>query len=794
MPHSRIHRAALRPRADAPPALNSLSRTGARAAPGFLAAALLALTFSFLFSARAAVLYVNPTAPGPEHNGQTWATAFQTLTPAVGAGAPGDEIWVAQGTYAEPIETSKAILFFGGFAGTENARAQRDPQAYLTVLQGDTNGPVVRFTDVPATGGLDGFTIGGGLYGVSLEGGAPLITGNVFTGNRIAIDALESSPAVASNRFNANFDGMRFDGGAPVLHANTVLGQTRSGITLWDSAAVLRDNSVLGCGEGGLTVQGGTLTAVNNSFIGCQTGVYLDGVTGLLANNLVAYHFTGVTVFGDASALSLKSNGFYGSRTAFDGIADPTGTNGNITADPRLASAMYGNFHLQPDSPMRDAGDDTAVVSGDTDIDGQARLQGTVDIGADESDNSAWTVTPTIMRVNADSGDDANDGSDWSKAKKTIQAAMDAAMLKGGEVWAANGIYPESVTLRPFAYLYGGFTGNEVARDPNHKSEGGTVLAAGAVPSGVKARGGHTFTLMDGLTVEDAFIGGSLIGSSTTLANNRFTNAGAVSATNDAANISHNQFSLRANGFHADSSYVNVVGNTITGGPLTTSGTYSAIYLTGCSGLIAGNLITTHDTGINLANSAPNVLNNTISGPARGIYYISVEPLIANNIINVSTYGSSGITRSVLPGTTQRIWNNDVYGTSGAPYPTPYLGNISKAAKFRDAAHGNYRLAADSPCIDAGSDLDVTAGTTDLDGKPRILGLHVDMGAYEYTASQFVLADAVASMRIAAGLVASTVSNEVRLDVETTGSSAGKIDLADTLRILRNAVGLDAGA
>ena len=43
---------------------------------------------------------------------------------------------------------------------------------------------------------------------------------------------------------------------------------------------------------------------------------------------------------------------------------------------------------------------------------------------------------------------------------------------------------------------------------------------------------------------------------------------------------------------------------------------------------------------------------------------------------------------------------------------------------------GNYRVHYNSPAIDAGSTLSVTAAT-DLDGHPRVMGKAVDMGAYE---------------------------------------------------------------
>jgi hypothetical protein len=47
---------------------------------------------------------------------------------------------------------------------------------------------------------------------------------------------------------------------------------------------------------------------------------------------------------------------------------------------------------------------------------------------------------------------------------------------------------------------------------------------------------------------------------------------------------------------------------------------------------------------------------------------------------------------------------------------------------------GDYRLLADSPCIDAG-DPNYIAGPneTDLDGRPRVVGGRIDMGAFEYS-------------------------------------------------------------
>ena len=58
-------------------------------------------------------------------------------------------------------------------------------------------------------------------------------------------------------------------------------------------------------------------------------------------------------------------------------------------------------------------------------------------------------------------------------------------------------------------------------------------------------------------------------------------------------------------------------------------------------------------------------------------------------------------------------------------------GNITNAPLFVDYVGGNLRLLSNSPCINTGIDQDWMVGSTDLDGKPRILRSRVDMGAYE---------------------------------------------------------------
>ncbi len=60
------------------------------------------------------------------------------------------------------------------------------------------------------------------------------------------------------------------------------------------------------------------------------------------------------------------------------------------------------------------------------------------------------------------------------------------------------------------------------------------------------------------------------------------------------------------------------------------------------------------------------------------------------------------------------------------------LGNIGDDPLFVNAGGGNCRLLAGSPCIDAGDNSAPGLSGPDIDGNSRIIGLAVDMGAYEF--------------------------------------------------------------
>ena len=145
----------------------------------------------------AGILYVDDDSACASNCGGSWANAFPTLQDALATAVSGDQIWVAAGIYypdegggqtdndcSASFVLQDGVAVYGGFAGTETQRSQRDPGTNVTVLSGgNTNYHVVTAdAGVGSSAVLDGFTVSGGnangVYpenrggGLAISGGA----------------------------------------------------------------------------------------------------------------------------------------------------------------------------------------------------------------------------------------------------------------------------------------------------------------------------------------------------------------------------------------------------------------------------------------------------------------------------------------------------------------------------------------------------------------------------------------------------------------------------------------------
>ena len=739
-------------------------------------------------SASCAVVYVNLNSPnnGP---GNDWDHAYRTVAAGLTAAVSGGEVWVARGTYTEAITLTAGAALYGGFVGTETAREQRNWAANPTILNGIAGGPTVTSPRwATLTTRIDGFTIRNGWRGIVCAESSPTIANNTITANHYYMGAgiyccCSSSPAIIGNLITANTSddyggGIYCESSHPVIANNRIVANTArtsgGGIFLNNGSSGTIANNIFAanhastaggaiyCSYSSPAIKNNTITA-NSSTSGAIFVVASSPGSPVIADSIIAFNSSGLYVSGGTPMLThncVYGNTLYNYSGYFDhGITDPTGTNGNISADPSFAGQDYGNWHIQTGSPCMDAGENS-LSYGASDIDGQARVQpvgGRIDIGADESDSTTWPAGPYVVVRVSPSGNDTNDGSSWDAAKRTVQAGIDAAAALGGDVWVRAGTYNERILLNPLASVYGGFAGAETEKSQRNWNSNVTVLDGQLGGSVVRAFGGHRIGALDGFTITrgSAQSGGGIYlnGASPRIANNRIVNnvavgvspsGGGIYCDSSWAEIINNAVSGNVaptgGGIYCTLSFPTIANNRVTGNSATAGHGGGILVTGGTSATVANNLLMANSASLSgggLYCSAPSatVSNNTIvqnTAASGGALYISgLSQTLANSII---AFNSSGLNKSSGTPTLSHncVFGNAAYNYSGIADPTGTNGNISADPKLASIGYGSSQIQPDSPCREAG-DNSLLYGLYDIDGQARIQpsGGTVDIGADE---------------------------------------------------------------
>jgi hypothetical protein len=359
------------------------------------------------------------------NDGLTWATAKQTVQAGLNAASSGDQVWVMAGTYVESITLKLGVKLYGGLAGTENPAmfdlADRHLLANKTILDGNQTGSVVTSpSGATANTRIDGFTIrngngtaapsytyGGGIYCYS---SSPTIANNTIIGNsaiyggggiacRSSSSAIIVNNVVKGNRASSGSGGGIYcHSSSPTAVANTIVGNTAASygggfFCTVSSSPMVADNAITGntAGTGGgfycsgstssPTVANNTITRNTANFGG--GAYYLNAPAPKIANTIIAFNSSGVYCTVEPGS-TLRYNCVYlNTEYNYSGMTDPTGTNGNISADPLFARPAspgrdgqwatadddYGDLRLLPGSSCIDAGDNMAVPADTLDMD-----------------------------------------------------------------------------------------------------------------------------------------------------------------------------------------------------------------------------------------------------------------------------------------------------------------------------------------------------------------------------------------------------------------------------------------
>ncbi len=176
------------------------------------------------YNSQAAIIYVDKNAPIQSlQNGLSWNDAFRDLADALVGALPGDEIWIAEGTYtpsAAPFGyyvVPGGVSLFGGFAGIETLPSDRNLSSHVTILSGDVDhndlqNPALSFNDLQGTNSpwvvvcteagemiVDGLTITAGASNDSVTG----YGGGILMTNGESRLVLRDSRIMGNLAFNA---------------------------------------------------------------------------------------------------------------------------------------------------------------------------------------------------------------------------------------------------------------------------------------------------------------------------------------------------------------------------------------------------------------------------------------------------------------------------------------------------------------------------------------------------------------------------------------------------------------
>jgi parallel beta-helix repeat protein len=729
-------------------------------------------------------------------------TVYPTIQNAIQAASNGENILVAAGTYMENINFLGKAIHVAGMGGSE-----------ATIINGSQAGSVAVFASGEGPDSmLEGFTL---TNGMAAEGGgvfcyntSPTLRKNKIKGNWTSGDgggifcygssAIIDKNIITQNTTCAEGGGIGCDSSDPLIEGNEILENQAlrgGGIACAGSSPKILNNILFeNCAESGAGILAESLSSpvVTNNTLYANTALSSGGGIHCGSEFL---SITNTIVWNNDAPTDPQISGSNATVTYSNVQGGWPGT-GNIDADPLFVDPGNGDFHLIPESPCLNKGDNNAPELPVWDIEADPRITYfIVDMGADEFYSGGH-----VIHVPLDS--------------PTIQGAIDAA-IDGDTVLVEPGTYFENIDFKEKAIIVKSSLG------PNHTTIDGQGVDRAVSFTHSEDHG----SILQGFTITNGIPGIYCYSSSPTIKENIITKniKSGVYCENYSSpiikkNIISENWAYSGGGMRSYDSSPQVtectfIGNVAEDGgggmrisgsgiPTVISCTFTnnhgkgfgggGLYISGSGPLVInctftnnhasyigggmssrfsahptvvncsfyGNTADVHGGGMSNQNSSPSIINCTFTGNSAatyggGMYNSRGSSTYVTNTILWNNCASSGPEIGIgitADPSTFTISYSDVEGGQSSVYVEPGCtlnwgpGNIDADPLFLDPWNDDYHLSYASPCIDAGDNHAPSLPSKDFEGDPRIFpgngkgylvgspppGVIVDMGADEY--------------------------------------------------------------
>ncbi len=310
----------------------------------------------------------------------------------------------------------------------------------------------------------------------------------------------------------------------------------------------------------------------------------------------------------------------------------------------------------------------------------------------------------------------------WETAARTIQDAVDATTVASALVLVTNGVYTAGGRA-----VWGLITNRLAVAKPlvvrSVNGPGVTVIQGYQVPGTTNGGGAIRCAYLTNGAVLNGF---TLTNGATCSAGDylRELSGGGVWCEPISPIVTNCTLTGNSASSYGGGAFGGTLNNCILTGDSAQNG--GGVYL----GLLNNCTLTSNSAlGYGGGASGSRLNNCTVTGNSASLYGGGLAGATANNC--------------VLDYNTTKPNSGSNYDSSSTlnyccttPIPTSGTGNITAEPLFVARLDGNLRLQSNSPCINAGSN-PAAYGTTDLDGRPRVVGGTVDIGAYEFQGAGF---------------------------------------------------------